>query len=343
MRVAVALTGLLASLGFAATAIAAEEPTPITGVKAMTPIAAYKGRLVWSRPDGSGRYELVQRIGNGAVTALKIAHRTVPFDVDLGPTSKGGVLAVYSRCKTEPLPETGLDPEGVQYQYGHHCDIYKFDFSTGKEAAYTKANASDASEFWPTYWKGRLAFGRAYDDKPRNPYVYVKDVESSAPSEQQSGGPRGKPGDKSAPVQLELYGSRLAFQWRYATTAGTGTVFELRVDEIGGKHYLIDQRTVGLTAILVGWPSFENGRVYWSRGCFGDTSGCGGGVSELRRGTYTSPLTFEAAPGPKTLLAQERDSEVTWVLEDSRAEASDWCGSTGTCSIQPLRPGYTAH
>ena len=209
--------GVLVLVACAAAPAAAQTPAPVTGVTAQTPIAAYKGHLVWSRRDGSGRYELVQRVGNGAITAFKIAHRTVPFDVDLGPTSKGGILAVYSRCKTETLPANGLDPEGVPYQTGRGCDIYKLDLASGKENAYTKANSPEASEFWPSYWKGKLAFGRAYDNKPGYPYLYVKDIESSDPSEKLAGGPRGKPDNQSAPTQLDLYGSRLAFGWRYAT------------------------------------------------------------------------------------------------------------------------------
>jgi hypothetical protein len=322
---------------------AAWAATPVTGVSAMTPIASYQGRLVWSRPDATGRFELVQRIGTGAVTRLPVATRGVPFDVDLGPTASGRVFAVYSRCTTEPAPASGLDPEGVRYQSGKGCDVYKLDVASGEEVRYTKVNASDASEFWPTYWKGRLGFARAYDAKPQYPYIYVKDVESSDPSVRMPGGSRGTPSTNSAPGQLELYGTRLGFQWRYATTAGTGTVFELRVDALGGDPVLIDRRVVGLTAILIGWPGFESGRVYWSRGCFGDTGGCTDGVAELRRGTYALPLSAQSAAGPPVLLAHERDAGVTWVLQDTPAPtATQWCGTTATCSIQPLQPAYVA-
>ena len=244
------------------------------GASAFTPIAAYHGRLVWSRPDGAGRFELVERVGSGPVTRLPVAARGAPFDVDLGPTSSGRVFAVYSRCATEPAPPAGLDPEGVHYEAGRGCDIYRLDLANGKETRYTKVNADDASEFWPTYWKGRVGFARAYDAKPRSPYVYLKDIESSQPSERLPGGPRGTPATRSAPAQLELYGSHLGYEWRYASREGTGTAFELRVDTAGGDHVRLDRRVVGLTAIVIGWPAFENGRAYSSRGCFGDPGGC---------------------------------------------------------------------
>lgn len=254
---------LVAFAGFPVRA-AGQEPMPVGGVSAVSPIASYHGRLVWSRSDGAGRFELVQRVGNGPVTRFAIASRGVPFDVDLGPTSSGRVVAVYSRCTTEPAPAAGLDPEGVRYESGRGCEIYRLDLASGEETRYAKVSASDASEFWPTYWKGRVGFARAYDNKPRSPYVYVKDIERSEPSERLPGGPRGTPATGSAPRQLELYGTRLGFQWRYASTQGTGTVFELRVDTVGGDHIRVDRRVVGLTAIVIGWPAFENGRAYWS-------------------------------------------------------------------------------
>jgi hypothetical protein len=144
-----------------------------------------------------------------------------------------------------------------------------------------------------------------------------------------------------------LYGKRLGFGWSYRSNQGTGSVSELRVDTLGDGHGLIDRRVTGLTASLIGWPGFEDGRVYWLRGCFGDPGGCAGGVSQLRRGTYKSPLSYQQAAGPRTVLAHERDAGVTWVLQQtSFGPSTQWCASTqpglpGSCVIQPLQPGYT--
>jgi hypothetical protein len=327
----------------------ARDPAPVTGVSAPGPIAAYGGRLVWSRPDGGGGYELVQRVGNGPVAKLPIRPRAVPFDVDLGPTSGGRVVAVYTRCAAEPKPAPDIGrPEGVDYQTGRGCDVHKLDVESGKEVRFTKANAGNATEFWPTYWKGRLAFARAYDSKPQYPYLYVKAVSSSQPSQRVPGGPRGTPDTGSSPGQLELYGKRLGFEWSYRSSQGTGTVYELRVDTAGDGHVLIDRRVTGLTAVLIGWPSFEDGRIYWSKGCFGDPTGCAGAVAQLRRGTYKSPLSHQQAAGPRFLLAHERDLGVTWVLQQaSPGPETQWCASAqtglpGSCVIQPLQPSYAA-
>ena len=114
----------------------AQDPAPLTGVTAPGPIAAYDGRLVWSRPDGAGGYELVQRVANGPIVELPIKPRAVPFDVDLGPTSGGRVMAVYTRCATEPKPALDVSqPGGVAYGTGKGCDVYKLDVQSGQEVA----------------------------------------------------------------------------------------------------------------------------------------------------------------------------------------------------------------
>ena len=95
------------------------------------------------------------------------------------------------------------------------------------------------------------------------------------------------------------------------------------------------------------WPAFDSGRIFWVARCFGDRSGCPGGVAELRSGTYSPPLTSKHAAGPAIVLAHERDAGVTWVLQDNPTPegSTRWCASattlTPTCSIQPLSPAYT--
>ncbi len=266
------LTFALALSGLAGTGAAGAQSTPtaVTGVQPPTPIAAWQGRLVWSRPDGKGGYQLVQQIGSGAVQVLPIASRGVPFDVDLGPTSSGGVYAVYSRCHIEP---TWDGTEGMPaYEQGKGCDVYKLDLATGTEVRYTKVNASDGTEYWPSYWKGTIAFARAYDSKPAQPYLYSKVIASSAPSQRQPGGSRGSAA--STPLEIELYGTRIGFGWRYHGSQ-EAPAYDLRVDTIGGGHVRLDETPGGgLSSTQIGWPSFENGRVYWLRSCVGDPGGC---------------------------------------------------------------------
>jgi hypothetical protein len=249
-----ALAGAAVVAGLAASAAPAQDtPPPVSSVAAPTPIAAYAGRLVWSEPDGTGSYRLVQRIGDGPVQALPIAARKVPFDVDLGPTSAGTVYAVYSRCHVDPT-WSGTQ-QMPAYEAGKGCDVYKLDLSSMTEVRYTKVNASDGSEYWPSYWKGRLAFARAYDDDPDQPYLYVKTISSSAPSARQPGGSRGSAA--STPLQIELYGTRLAFAWRYQADRDA-PAYDLRMDTVGADHIRLDSTPGGgLSSTVLGWPSFE--------------------------------------------------------------------------------------
>jgi len=340
-----ALKALVAAFaaGLLASAAPAAAPKPVP-VGEPTPIAAYGGRLVWSRPDGAGGFRLVQRVGGGPVTQLPIPARSVPFDVDLGPTSGGHVLAVYTRCATEPAPTTQSSPI-PEYQKGRGCDVYKLDLNGGPEQPYTKVNASDATEFWPTYWKGRVGFARVYDKGPGISYVYVKDVANSHPSERLPGGPDFTSSfrcgqqpcpnvSRPVPLQLELYGSRLAFAWRYQ--ANRGDSYELRVDTVGSKDSVVlDRGTSGLTRLQVAWPSFESGLAYWAHPCSGDSSGCTPARVRLSTSTYTGDIVERWAPSPVSVISHERASGITWVLRaDSPGQQS--C----PCVLDPLRASY---
>lgn len=327
-------------LGLAVTAAAAvgfsAGPAPIP-VDAPTPIAAYGSRLVWSRPDGKGGFELVQRAGGAPVRRLPVAPRSVPFDVDLGPTEDGGVLAVYSRCATEPTG--GGIPE---YQSGRGCSIYGVDVTTGRETRYAALHAAHANETWPSYWKGRMAFARAYDDGNGGSALYVKDLTSSARPQRVPGGTH-RCGDPprctllSRPLHLELSGSRLAFTWR---TPGEGDTFEVQVDTVGSEDTVVVDRTrSGITTLAAGWPSFENGRVYWIRQCGGDPTGCTPARVVLGQSTYTGKIKRRTARAPAWALSHERAAGVTWVLHDAANQGG--C-RTGGCVLEPLRPTFAS-
>src|SRR3954454_12318065 len=112
---AVCAAGLV-SLAFPGAAGGQQDvPPDVALVADPTPIASYGGRLVFSRADGRGRFELVQRRGDGPVAPVGVPSRDVPFDVDVGPTPGGRVLAVYPRCETEPPANRG-EPSITEYQ-----------------------------------------------------------------------------------------------------------------------------------------------------------------------------------------------------------------------------------
>lgn len=346
------LTAMLTLAMAPMAASAQDRPPDVAPLADPTPIAAYGGHVVFSRGDGNGRFELVRRTGDGPVVPVGVPPRAVPFDVDLGPTSGGRVLAVYTRCSQEPKPNGGF-PAITAYETGRGCDVYKVGLDGGRETRYTAVNAPDATEFWPTYWKGRIGFARVYDHKRDYPYLYVKTIVSGRPSERMPGGQRKEcvteggrtrcsDDRRSVPQALELYGTRLAFVWRFQGL-GEGADYDLRLDTVGGGHRLMDHvNGGGLTSVPLGWPSFEGGRLFWSRGCFGDPSGCRA-RERLVKSSYTGSIVELEAPAPRPLLSHERDDLMTVVVTDSSG-VGDCKGDpprpAGTCSVAYGRPDF---
>jgi hypothetical protein len=348
LRTAAICAAGLASLALPAASTGQELPPDVSPLADPAPIASYGGRLVFSRADGRGGFELVQRVRGGPVEPVGVRSRSVPFDVDVGPTSGGRVLAVYTRCETEPRANRG-EPSITEYQTGKGCDVFKVDLDGGRESRYTAANASDASEFWPTYWKGRLGFARAYEKKPQYPYLYVKTIASRRPSQRMPGGQRktcvnGNCSDdtRSVPQAVELYGTRLAFAWRWQGNR-EGPDYDLRLDTVGGGHRVMDHvNGGGLTLVPIGWPSFEGGRLFWTRGCFADTGGCRG-RERLVKSTYTGDIVELEATAPRPLISHERDALMT-IMQTDASNVADCKGDppqpAGTCSIEYSRPDF---
>jgi hypothetical protein len=338
---------LLLAGALAAPATARAETGDLAKLDRNTPIAAYGGRLLWSTYDGAnGQYALTTR-ANGITSAVPVARRSVPFDADLGPDADGHVVAVYSRCTREITPSGSFAPS--LYNRGRGCDLYEFDFATAHETKLATASAPRASEFWPTIWKGTLAFGRAYDGKPDYPYVYARSLTGSGPSTRQPGGPRnacarGQCSDPrlSRPEDLELYGRRLGFTWRYAGF-GEGLSTDIRMDTLGGAQVRVaHQGGGGLTQVELGWPAFESGRLEFSRGCFGDPGGCPGryGLSSYGIG---SGATQTAPTDTPAILSHDRDGGVSYLLIDTQP-GTDCMGDPavpgGTCVLRGVRATF---
>jgi hypothetical protein len=333
------LAALLAALLLAAPAAAQD----VVKLDRSTPIAAYGGRLLWSAFDPATQtYGLVTSAG-GPTSAVPVARRSVPFDADLGPGRGGGVVAVYSRCATEATASGSFGPS--LYGKGRGCDLYLFDFATGHETKLANASAPDASEFWPTIWKGTLAFARTYDNKRDFPYIYTRPLTGNAKSIRQPGGPRSGCAtcdDRlSRPIALDLYGKRLAFAWQYVGT-GEGLDTDIRMDTIGGGHVRVaHQGGGGLTQVEPGWPAFESGRLYWSIGCFGDPGGCPGRFGLRRYRISTDEI--QSAPGPASVLSHDRDQGTTWILDDAQPGTvcmGDPAVLGGTCTFSGSQPAF---
>ncbi|MBJ7328245.1 MAG: hypothetical protein JHC95_00020 [Solirubrobacteraceae bacterium] len=334
MRLPAAVLILVLTLPAAASAQAL--PPDITGVAPPTPISAYNGQLVWSQPASNGQYQLVTRTGSGPVTPVPIATRAVPFDVDLGPTSSGTIYAVYSRCATEP--EWG--PYSMPpYQLGKGCMIYKFDFSANQEVKYSKVNASNASQYWPSYWKGKIAYGRTYASNTNKGYLYSKTVASSTPSAQM---PIGALGTQANAQQVELNGNNLAFAWNYE--AEPYTYYQLRMDKIGSKgSTVLDQTRGGQSQVALGWPAFgSSSQITWLRYCLGDPAVCPG-QTRIQSSTFAGK-SDQGSNTTEYVEAYDLDQGITYLENDVSSGYS--CQTlaippTPACTITATQPTFS--
>lgn len=280
-----------------------------------TPIAAYGGWLAWSDRDAStGAFRLVLRspTSNGAARRPAIAPRSVPFDVDLGPGVGGGVVAAYSRCKTEPAQQGGY-PTPMAYHSGRGCVPYVLNVAGGAERRVTRVAAPDASEVWPSPWRGSLAFERTYDRKRSVPYLYVGRYDRPARSVRVPGGPQGRQARASSSANgLDLYGRRLAFAWTFPAS-GEGPDTQIRLDTLGGgAERVAAQGGGGITQVELGWPAFDGGWLSWSRECYGDPEGCPRRYGLERRRIAGGAV--EHATGPKVVISHDVDGPATYVL-----------------------------
>lgn len=341
----------LAAAALVAPASAHAQDQPIATLDRPTPIASFAGRLVWSQLDrASGNWSLVTRF-NGVTETVAVPPRRVAFDVDLGPGPDGGTVAVYSRCRRDPPAGSGFAP--TLYNRGVGCDIHLYDFAAAIERRLAGASSSTATEFFPTIWRGTMAFGRTYDDRRTRPYIYTRPVTGTARSVRQPGGARNAcrrdrtgrrsctPATQSRPMSIELWGRRLAFAWTFAGL-GEGLDTEIRLNTVGGDHRVVARQDGGSqTQVQLGWPAFEAGGLYFSVGCFGDPSGCPGRFG-LRRYGITTRRT-QRADAPAAVLSHDRDAGTHHILED-RLPGTDCRGDPevpgGTCSLRALRPVF---
>ncbi len=213
--------------------------------------------LAWSAYDLVGRdYRLMLRGPSGAAKAAPVPPRAVPFDVELGPRSGGGRIAVYSRCRVEPR----LDPRDMLPlpQTGRGCRLYRYDIGSPGEHAIPGSGSS----FLPSVWNEELAFAKLQPDG--TPALYVGSLNGRVVHRLPTG-PAGV-GRGFGPRALVIHAGRVAFVWEYRTKAGLRS--ELRLDEPGGRSLLLDSVTSRAGSARELSPSFAGlarGALVWAR------------------------------------------------------------------------------
>jgi hypothetical protein len=240
---------------------AARADYSVATVEKPTPVSAYAGHIVWSQWDGSAYrlYEAHASTTGQVTTQLAAAPRGVPFDADIGPGAAGAPTLVYSRCATEP--RLGADQLPI-WATGRGCDVYELPLGATAETRVAGVSTGDASEFLPSIWRGRIAFGRVYEQRAGTrgvyPYVYVR---GDGPSERQPGGMRGETG-LPGPTSLDLAGVRLALTWGATVNGDFRT--DARLDTTTGGHTLLEFTTGQGRGERVVNAFLFAGRVWWA-------------------------------------------------------------------------------
>jgi hypothetical protein len=264
----------------------------IATVAAPTPVSAHAGRLAWSSFDPArSAYVLMTRVG-GVSSEVPVRPRSVPFDVDLGPDVNGDTVAAYSRCSREPPrrnPAIGnVFTQLPDWAKGRGCDLYKFDFATGRETRIATANSLSGSEFLPSIWEGRVAFARVYERRRgragERPYLYVRALEGAGRSVRIPAGTRSKDRFCSGrprrckllvepgPTTLDLWGRRLALGWDSGGPSSTVYLETIRGRRATKK--LISRVSSGnVEGDEIESPAIVAGQVGWVLARFGDTTG----------------------------------------------------------------------
>jgi hypothetical protein len=301
----------------------ASAQAPFFPDSSLSPVSdTYRGVTLYSEREtggdgpGSDRYFLTEIVDEQPQRLAIDPRMGVPFDIDLGPDEDGDVVAVYSRCATEPDLVRTRETFGVRvfsnpypaYTTGRGCDIHRYDLDTRQETRIEGASTGQASEVLPSIWRDQIAFARVYErrDGERGvyPYLYVRPL-AGGRSERQPGGSRGTNG-LPGPTRLDLYGRYLSFVWNYSTgdprdgeIAGTT---ELRLDTIGRSHRVLSRARHGNSAAYASYlgPNGYRGRIFYAFG-----------RAELRDG---ADLLVSA------LLLNERISTGARRLSDSRLD-----------------------
>ena len=297
-------------VAFAILVPAARAQEVIAPIGAPTPLAAYGGWIAWSERDGrAGPFRLVLRAPDGSIGRVAVPPSGSAFDVDLGPDVDGGVVAAYTRCSSSD------------------CSPYLYDVSEGRERRLDGIDAPRADESWPSPWRGRIAFQRRYDHKRAYPYLYTSRYDRRVRSVRMPGGAREEcvrdrrtrrlscsPDTRSRATGIELAGTRMAFAWTYSGRS-EGLDTEIRLDTIGGGHERIaHQDGGGLTQPTLAWPAIDEGRLYWTRSCVGDLSGCVRRHEVLRRRIRGGPI--DSMPGPVTVVSHDRDRRRNLIISE---------------------------
>jgi hypothetical protein len=302
-----------------------------------------------------------------------VPQRAVPFDVDLGLASGGGIVAAYSRCRREPQRRDPAIGNAIvqmpDWARGRGCDLYLYDFDSGKERRIGGASSRRGSEFLPSVWRDRVAFARTYPQRAStgglHPHLYLRSLDGRHGARRLPGGPRSRlrfcSGTKPrrcrlkvepGPTALDLEGRRLAFAWDSGYTDGGSSGAYL--DTIARRRSfrkLLDRPVVSgdIQGSEILTPTIDDGQVFWELTLFGDTTSNALHRFQISTGriqvavlpgpgspeTYVRPVLATAvAAGAIYYLASGVQTNEPGCSVQSPCLATPGCSDTAPCQIR---------
>ncbi|HWT91922.1 MAG TPA: hypothetical protein VN238_02925, partial [Solirubrobacteraceae bacterium] len=266
-------------------------PVPVTDLAdgtGLTAPSAHRGTVVASRAVPGG-WELVAKTPDGPLKALPgVPRRSVPFDADAGPDTRGRTVVVFSRCRTEGEMAGALPTVDRSDARGCSLHVAPADGSAPPRRLALRG-ARGLSLTTPSIWRGQIAAAAGPTPARRTARVLLwRDVDR-APRRLHGGTPAGatrcvaacSTAPSASVDALDLGPRTVAFLWRLTNaTVGIGPAVEAR------------------------WSPLDGGRGNQSTAALGYISGACGfrqplGVSALR-----------SRPGLRTVLAQSACAEL---------------------------------
>jgi hypothetical protein len=326
----------------------ASADTTIAQVSAPTPVSAYGGRAVWSTWNpATNDYRLTAWSG-GLTATVPVAPRRVAFDARLGPDPSGATVATYSRCARESI---SLVDDLPAWQQGRGCDLYEFDFATGRERKLATVSSPDASESMPSMAGDRIAFARTAPGSTA-PSIYVGSVTAKGPVRRLRGGPRRScvtyrrrrqchTHSDVAVTSLSVEGPRVAFVWSYRSLPfvfpgepGSDSKFqahELWLETMGGVRTRVDvvSSSAMVDHVLLA-PGLGPRSLDYIETCDGDPGGCTRTRYAFKRYDMASRRR-SATAGLAGLLSVARDRGRVFYVQLEDAGGAGY--NNGTCGV----------
>jgi hypothetical protein len=259
---------LVAAAAVAAPASAQVGAPIATELRAFT-VAAHDTTAAWSSFDeATGQFRLVAR-EDGAVRQLPVAPSPEPFDVDLGTSRTGSLLAVYTR-----------EVEGTR-------DVFRFNFRTGREERLTQISSPTNDESQPTVHRGTIAFVRR--QRERDVLRSAASVRRGARTRAIVSAPAGR--GVGGITDPQLAAGRIAYVVQDRPNEFGRRSIHLRTLRTGADRTIYQARSGGANFANVTRPSFsaDGAELYWTR----TNQGSGVGNRHVRYRVADRELAFE--------------------------------------------------